>query len=197
MNLRNAPFTIALLAINILVFFADQVSPFDPDSGLHHLMLLGAIIPAAIEHGQYYRIVTAGFLQFNLAHIGFNMYALALGGMVTESLYGSAKFLVIYMLALISGGIAAYVTTIGTDAVTAGASGAIMGLFGALTALGLKTPQLRQTLVRWALFPIILTLLVGITQPSGISNYGHVGGLVAGAILGLWIPARRVREDAM
>jgi rhomboid protease GluP len=190
MSLRHAPLTIALLAINIVVFAADQLSG-------NTLLALGAIIPDAVARGEYYRIVTAGFLQFNVMHIAFNMYALAQAGMVVENLYGSTNFFIIYMVALVAGGVAAYVTTIGTQDVTAGASGAIMGLFGALAALGLKTPQLRQTLLNWALFPIVATLAVGFTT-TGISNAGHIGGVIAGAIVGLILPARRMlarRDD--
>jgi rhomboid protease GluP len=192
MSLSKAPFTIALLVINIAVFAFDQLSPQDPGSGLHRLMLLGAIIPEAIAHGQYYRIVTSGFLQFSISHIAFNMYALTQAGMVVENLWGSRNFLLIYMAALVTGGVAAYETTIGTGDVTAGASGAIMGLFGALAALGLKVPRLRQTLLQWALFPIVATLAVGFTTP-GISNAGHIGGVIAGAICGFVLPTRQMR----
>jgi len=196
MSLRYAPLTIALVVINILVYGADQLSPQYGDSGVHRLMFLGAIIPELVARGEYYRIVTAGFLQFNLAHIGFNMYALTQAGMVVENIWGSGRFAIIYFAALIAGGIAAYESTIHTVAITAGASGAIMGLFGAIFALGLKVPRLRRTLVGWALFPIIATLAVGFTQP-GISNAGHIGGVIAGAIVGFALPAVRLRNDEM
>lgn len=192
MSLSKAPITIALLIINIAVFAFDQLSAQDQGSGLHQLMLLGAIIPEAVAHGQYYRIVTSGFLQFSISHIAFNMYALTQAGMVVENLWGSRNFLLIYMVALVSGGVAAYETTIGTGDVTAGASGAIMGLFGALAALGLRIPRLRQTLLQWALFPIVATLAVGFTTP-GISNAGHIGGVIAGAICGFVLPPRQMR----
>jgi len=196
MSLRYAPLTIALVVINILVYGADQLSPQYGDSGVHRLMFLGAIIPELVARGEYYRIVTAGFLQFNLAHIGFNMYALTQAGMVVENIWGSGRFAIIYFAALIAGGIAAYESTIHTVAITAGASGAIMGLFGAIFALGLRVPRLRRTLVGWALFPIIATLAVGFTQP-GISNAGHIGGVIAGAIVGFALPAVRLRNNEM
>jgi len=194
MSLRYAPLTIALVVINIVVYGADQLSPQYGDSGVHRLMFLGAIIPELVARGEYYRIVTAGFLQFNLPHIGFNMYALTQAGMLVENLWGSGRFAIIYFAALIAGGIAAYESTIHTVAITAGASGAIMGLFGAIFALGLKVPRLRRTLVGWALFPIIATLAVGFTQP-GISNAGHIGGVIAGAIVGFALPAVRLRNN--
>lgn len=195
MSLSRAPVTIALVVINILVFIADQLTPNVGGSGFHLLMLLGGIIPKAVQQGEYYRIVTAGFLHFSIAHIGFNMYALTQAGMVVENLWGSGRFTAIYMAALLAGGIAAFETTIGTGVLTAGASGAIMGLFGAIFALGVKTPSLRRALVGWALFPICATLAVGFTT-SGISNAGHIGGVIAGAVLGFIIPAARIRVNA-
>ena len=196
MSLSRAPVTIFMLVANIAVFLWMLATPVDHATGLHRLMLQGAIRPALVAQGEYWRIITAGFLQFGVMHIGFNMYALTQAGMVVENLYGSARFFIIYMIALIAGGIAAYVTTLGTDAITAGASGAIMGLFGAIFALGLKTPQLRGTLVGWAAFPIVATLFIGFTTP-GISNWGHIGGVIAGAIVGFVLPARRLRRYAV
>lgn len=193
MSLRYAPVTIALVVINLLVYGADQLTPEYDHAGVHQLMILGAIIPDLVTRGEYYRIITSGFLQFNLAHIGFNMYALTQAGMVVENIWGSGRFTIIYFAALIVGGIAAYETTIHTVAVTAGASGAIMGLFGAIFALGLKVPRLRRTLVGWALFPIIATLSVGLTT-KGISNADHIGGLIAGALVGFALPAARLSE---
>ena len=192
-SLSRAPVTIALIVANVVVFVVDMLTPADQGNGLHRLMLAGAIIPQAVQAGEYYRIVTAGFLQFSITHIAFNMYALSQAGMVVENFYGSVTFFAIYAAALVSGGIAAYEWTLGSDAVTAGASGAIMGLFGAIFALGVKTPALRQSLVRWAAFPIIATLVVGFTSPN-ISNAGHIGGLLMGAVLGFVLPARRLRQ---
>lgn len=193
MSLRYAPVTIALVVINLLIFGADQLTPEYGQTGVHQLMILGAIIPELVTRGEYYRIITSGFLQFNLPHIGFNMYALTQAGMVVENIWGSGRFTVIYFAALIVGGIAAYETTIHTVEITAGASGAIMGLFGAIFALGLKVPRLRRTLVGWALFPIIATLSVGLTT-QGISNADHIGGLIAGAVVGFALPAARLRD---
>jgi rhomboid protease GluP len=195
MSLTRAPVAIALLILNIVIFIVDQLSPVDDLTGLHTLMALGAIDPQKVAAGEYYRIITSGFLQFNLQHIGFNMYALAQAGMVVENFYGSLRFILIYMIALIAGGLVAYETTIGTPSITAGASGAIMGLFGAMAALGLKTPRLRQALLQWALFPIVATLAVGFST-RGISNADHIGGLIAGAIAAYVLPASRMYEDA-
>ncbi len=186
MSLSRAPVTIALVVINVIVYGVEFLTGTK-------LLELGAIVPALIERGEYYRLITSGFLHFTPQHILFNMYALVQAGMVVENIWGSGRFVVIYFFALLAGSVAAYETTLHTDAITAGASGAIMGLFGALAALGLKVPRLRGTLLSWALFPIIATLAVGFTT-QGVSNAGHIGGVIAGALLGLIIPAPRLRS---
>lgn len=190
MSLRNAPLTIALLVVNWLIFVVDFFILGRGDIG--PLMRAGAIVPQLVAGGQYYRIFTAGFLHFSIMHIAFNSYALAQAGMVVENLYGTMRFAAIYFIALVAGGVLAYETTIGTEAMTAGASGAIMGLFGAMAALGLKTPPLRRTLLNWALFPIFATLFVGFSNP-GISNAGHIGGVIGGALAAFIIPPARLR----
>jgi rhomboid protease GluP len=192
-SLARAPLTIALLIVNWIVFIIDYYVLGHGDIG--PLMAAGAIIPAQVAAGEYYRIVTSGFLHFNIMHIAFNSYALAQAGMVVENIYGSRRFALIYAIALLAGGVVAYESTIGTDTATAGASGAIMGLFGAMAALGLKMPQLRQTLLSWAIFPIVATLAIGFSNP-GISNAGHIGGVIGGALAGYFIPPARLRIGA-
>ena len=195
MSLSRAPVTIALIVINVLIFILDYYVLGGPDQdGLTPLLRAGAVVPLAVAHGEYYRLLTAGFLHFGIMHIAFNMYALAQAGMVVENIYGSARFVVIYFVALIAGNVLAYVTTIGTADASAGASGAIMGLFGAMAALGIKTPRLRGTLLQWALFPIIATLANGFANP-GISNAAHIGGVIAGAIAGYVLPATNLRQE--
>ena len=96
----------------------------------------------------------------------------------------------IYTVALIGGGIAAYFYTIGTNDVTAGASGAIMGVFGAMGILAIKLPPLRRELAQAAIVPIILTLGYGFFNPN-ISNAAHIGGVICGAVMAaLLTPAR-------
>jgi len=148
------------------------------------LMLAGAIIPSAIESGQWWRLFTGAFLHFNVAHIGFNTYALFQAGTFVEFAFGSWRYGLIYLVALVVGDVAAFETTRGTGGITAGASGAIMGVFGAMAVLGLKLPALRGQLLRAAILPIALTLGYGFMNP-GISNAAHIGGVLAGAVVAL------------
>ncbi len=191
MTLRRAPFTVAVIAICWLIFVLDSLTPHT--SGLGSLMIAGAIIPPAVMQGQWYRLVTSGFLHFNLTHILFNSYALFQAGVFVEYVYGTSRYAFIYLVALVGGGIAAYLTTINTMQVTAGASGAIMGVFGAMAVLAFKLPPLRRELFQAAILPIALTLGYGLFN-QGISNAGHIGGLITGVIAAAIITPARGRD---
>ncbi len=189
MSWRTAPVTLGMLAICWLVFAFDFIvmAGDQPDGPL---VRAGQIVPVLIQQGQWWRLITSGFIHYGIYHIGFNSYALFQVGLLVEYVYGSARFFAIYMIALVVGGLAAYYSTIGSDEATAGASGAIMGVFGAMGVLGFKLPHARGVLLRSALLPIVLTLGNGLLNP-GISNAGHIGGLVGGVITA-WVltPAR-------
>lgn len=189
MSWRTAPVTLTMLALCWLVFAFD----FFVTGGrqeLGPLVAAGQIVPSLIQAGQWWRIVTSGFIHYGLLHILFNSYALFQVGILVEFVYGSWRFLVIYLTALVAGGLTAYYWTIGSDVATAGASGAIMGVFGAMGVLGFKIPHARSALLQSALFPIVLTLGNGLVNP-GISNAGHIGGLIGGVLVAaVMTPAR-------
>jgi rhomboid protease GluP len=189
MSWRTAPVTLSMLAICWLAFAFD----FFVTGGRQEmgpLVAAGQIVPSLIQGGQWWRLITSGFLHYGILHIAFNSYALFQVGILVEYVYGSARFFVIYFVALIAGGLAAYYSTIGSDNATAGASGAIMGVFGAMGVLGFKIPHARAALLQSAIFPIVLTLGNGLLN-TGISNAGHIGGLIGGVLVAVVMtPAR-------
>jgi rhomboid protease GluP len=189
---RGAPVTAGLLFVIWLVFLLDLLSPHSP-LGLGRFMQAGAIVPSEILAGQWWRIVAYGFLHFGWLHILFNSYALFQAGVFVEYVYGSPRYALIYTVALVGGGIAAYISTIGTSEITAGASGGIMGVFGAMAVLALKLPPLRRELFQAAVIPIILTLGYGFFSP-GISNAGHIGGVICGALMAGFLTPERGEE---
>ena len=198
MSWRTAPVTITMLALCWIAFAFDFIATGGRQE-LGPLVAAGQIVPSLIQSGQWWRVITSGFLHYGILHIAFNSYALLQVGILVEFVYGSARFFVIYFTALIAGGLAAYYTTIGTDNATAGASGAIMGVFGAMGVLGFKIPHARAVLLQSALIPIVLTLGNGLVN-TGISNAGHIGGLIGGVLVAaVMTPARAAtlmrRED--
>ena len=143
------------------------------------LLLFGAKAPEYILAGQWWRLITAGFIHFGLIHIAFNMYALWALGTMLEDAMGRMRFLVLYMAALLAG--SAGVLIVGGNGITGGASGAVFGLFGA-AAVGLQRRGVNplQTSIGTVL---ILNLVLTFAIP-GISVGGHLGGLIGGAICG-------------
>jgi rhomboid protease GluP len=180
-----------MIAICWLAFLLDLISPHT--QGFGEFTLRGGLISDEVLRGQWWRLITYGFVHANFFHILVNSIALFQAGDFVEYVYGSRRYAVIYAAALIGGGFAAYLTTVGTVTLTLGASGAIMGVFGAMAVLAFKLPPLRRELWRTALVPIGLTLGYGIFT-KGISNAAHVGGLIAGVIAAWLITPEHGRE---
>jgi rhomboid protease GluP len=191
MRPRGAPFTTSMIAICWLVFVLDLISPHT--QGFGEFALKGGLFADDVLRGQWWRLFTYGFVHANFPHILINSIALFQAGDFVEYVYGSRRYAVIYVAALLGGGFAAYLTTIGTVDLTLGASGAIMGVFGAMAVLAFKLPPLRRELWRTALIPIVLTLGYGIFT-KGISNAAHIGGLITGVIAAALMPPAHARE---
>ncbi len=130
---------------------------------------------------QYYRLLTSGFLHWNIIHIALNMWALYNLGPTVERALGKLRFGLVYIAALLAGGAGAVIVT--PHSLTAGASGALYGLFGALIVVYRKAgiDIMRSGLGIW----IIINFAITIGFP-GISIGGHLGGFVGG-LAGAWI----------
>lgn len=167
--------TFGFLIVNALIYMLVLM-----DGGVQNLDTLlryGAKSNGLIIEGEWWRFITPIFLHLGSWHFLFNMIALYFLGTAVERIYGSRRFFVIYMLAGISGSIASFAFT---DNLSAGASGAIFGCFGALLVFGQHYPKLFfRTMGRDILFFLALNLALGFLIPN-IDNYGHIGGLVGG-----------------
>jgi len=145
----------------------------------------GALRPIDIlEGGQWWRIVTAAFVHLSLIHIAMNMIALNYVGTPVEALFGRVRFALVYALAIAGSGAAVVYFTQPPDEFTAGASGAIFGLFGALVAAGLRLGKRGRSLIGGVIPVIILNLVFTFAIPN-ISAAAHVGGLITGFLAGL------------
>jgi rhomboid protease GluP len=121
------------------------------------------------------------FLHVNLIHLFFNSYALFIYGPIVEKIYGRSRFVAIYVVSGLIGTLFSYLFN---PYPAAGASGAIFGLMGALLYLR----QHRKDFFRRMFGPglimiIVINLMYGVTQP-GIDNWGHMGGLAGGYVIG-------------
>jgi membrane associated rhomboid family serine protease len=180
---RSAPISFALIGVTVVIFivgFASQALE-------NQLFLSLAQVNALVAQGEWWRLVTAGFLHAGLMHILFNMWALYAFGPRLEQRVGSPAFLALYLSSAAAGGAAAYFLGSPGD-VLVGASGAIFGLFGVWLWNAYRT---RGTPMGRALFSQLAVLLaINMALPlflPGISWQGHLGGLAAGIVIGaIW-----------
>ena len=185
---RYTPVTVGLVAINTLVFL---VMVF---AGAEWIVPRGAVQIAwgsnfgpFTTDGEWWRLLTSLFIHFGIIHLAFNMWALATFGPLTERLYGSMNYLLIYLIAGVTGSLASISWR--PDINSAGASGAIFGILGALLAAHLRN---RKTISSSVLQPLRNSTLifVGYSLLNGFNTTGidvaaHLGGLTAGFLIGL------------
>ncbi|MGC8794652.1 MAG: rhomboid family intramembrane serine protease [Bryobacteraceae bacterium] len=142
------------------------------------LFEFGAKYRDAILLGQWWRLVTAGFLHGGLFHILMNSWVLFDLGSTVEQTYGAARLIVVYFLATVGG---FFLSTYWSASLSVGASAGIFGLIGAMIALGVRyrTPlgsAIRSFYMRWAIYGLVLGLLPGLH----VDNAAHIGGLMVG-----------------
>jgi membrane associated rhomboid family serine protease len=184
-----------LIGINVAVFLFGASSGggglvFD---GRNDLLVNGGLNAFAIDHnGEWWRIVTSGFLHFGILHLAFNMYALWILGGQLEAALGRWRFLASYATALVAGALGALILS--PDALTAGASGAIYGLLGVAIAASRS-----RGISLWdsGLGGVLLVNLLITFGVSNISIGGHLGGLAGGFACGYLIYSLgpKIRND--
>lgn len=135
---------------------------------------------------QPWRLITAIFLHGGLLHIGFNMWVLMDIGPMVEELYGSARYLFLY----VTTGVAGYLLSSSVGHFSVGASGSLLGLVGVLLAAttgrkSMAAQALRSALIRWLIYIAVLGFIF-----RGTDNYAHIGGLASGYLLGRLMPDR-------
>jgi membrane associated rhomboid family serine protease len=172
--------TYALIAINVLVYIGTSSSGSalgGSSSGSVYTDF--ALFGPAVAGGDWWRLVTSGFLHYGLLHIAMNMYCLWWLGRELEPSLGHVRFGVLYLVSLLCGSFGALVLT--PDSLTAGASGAIFGLFGAAFMIGRARgiDVMANGIGPIIAFNLVFTFLVG-----GISIGGHIGGLIGGGLAG-------------
>lgn len=173
-----APITLGLITINVVVFAITALqsnSLFDNASG-SALFERWVMFGPAVAHGELERLVGSGFLHYGPLHLLANMLALFIFGRDCEIFFGRAKYLVIYLLSLLGG--SASVMVMQPLGLTAGASGAVFGLFGATLLVVLRLRRNPSTLIML----LVLNFGLSVAVP-GISLWGHLGGLIVGAAI--------------
>jgi|GEM_PF-836898 len=189
-----------LLAVNVLMFgltlfvsntiqlpYQDAVGNVYIDAYTAALGLLGAKENTLINAGQWWRLLTPVVLHGDLMHLLFNSWALFVFGPLVERIYGTLRFAVVYVLSGLGSSIASYVFN--PEALSIGASGAIFGLIGTITAYTYVSrhwagPDATKMQLGQMAVLAIINLAIGFAPGSNIDNAGHIGGLITGAIVG-------------
>jgi rhomboid protease GluP len=187
-RLPATTFSWAILAINCAVWLAMELA--GGSTNPRTLIAFGAKVNGLIVQGEYWRLLTPVFLHIGLTHLVFNGFAILSFGRLAEMMYGHGRFLAIYLVSGITGATFSYLLSRG---LSAGASGAIFGVAG---ALGVFFARNRDVPGVAGQLPGILLLLAinggyGMLDPR-IDNWGHLGGLVGGVSLAMWLSPRIV-----
>lgn len=184
----RTPITISLLAIITIVFAIEWATGALVDQA--RLVQMGAIVPGTIFFRQYWRLVAAMFLHASLLHWLANSWALYQLGSLFEAMFGSRRMLFFYFA---TGLVASTASSLFTDAVSVGASGAIFGILGALIFSIKRSPMWRnepwtRSLLSQLIFWAIINIGLGFSV-AYIDNVAHIAGLITGLLLG-FIPHR-------
>jgi membrane associated rhomboid family serine protease len=181
----DAPATYALIALNVAAYLAEIAGGSGGLSpGNSSILFDFGLFGPSVAEGEWYRLLTSGFLHASIVHIGFNMFALYFLGRILEPGIGTVRFVAIYLASLFAGSLGALL--LDPNALTIGASGAVFGIFGATFVIA----RHRGIEGLAASIGVVLLLNLAITFGSReISIGGHLGGLVAGVLCALVIVA--------
>ena len=193
---KKTPAT-TFLAMAILLGFGIEILTGAWTDG-EKLAQLGAIVhELVIGQGQYWRLLTAMFLHGDgtiggdILHLGMNLFALFQLGSLYELMFGTRRFLLIYFAAGLTASLASLIHNAGASV---GASGAIFGILGAFVFSVRRSPRWRHEraargIVNQVIFWIVANIAIGLRIPQ-IDNAAHIGGLIAGLVLGVVLPHR-------
>ena len=180
-DFKKYKITYTLIFINVLAYVIEIIlsgNLFDID--VYTLVFMGAKYNPLIKEGEVYRLITSCFLHGGVIHLFFNMSSLKIIGEEVELVYGKVKYIIIYFLSALGGGLFSFIFN--NNSISVGASGAIFGLLGAMLLFGLiNRDKINKGYVKNIVETIGINILLGFTI-SVIDNSAHIGGLILGFI---------------
>jgi membrane associated rhomboid family serine protease len=196
---RPNPFTMIFIGINVGVFVLMCLAGGFAVTSVDPLVLLGFGAKQnnlIAEQHEYWRLITSIFIHIGIIHLFLNNYALWIVGQEIERIYGSARFVILYLATGIVGSVGSYVFS--PQATSAGASGAIFGLFGVMAAFAFRyrkeIPEFLSRDIKRRVIPIIFINLAFGFSVRIVDNAAHIGGLLSGIALALIVPYMRPNE---
>ena len=175
--------TYIIMAICIILFILMELSGGSTNS--QTLLKYGANLDVLVKNGEYYRLFTCIFLHIGIMHLLCNMYSLYIIGREVENLFGKIKYIIIFILSGIFCSIMSLAFTHNT--ISAGASGAIFGLLGALLYFGMHYRTYLGEAIKRSIIPIIVVNLIIGFFAEGIDLAAHIGGLVGGVLVAMMV----------
>jgi rhomboid protease GluP len=200
---RRAVATQILIAANVAMFFVevwlgDRTGPwFNGSMDGEVLMRLGAVYPQAVQDGQWWRLIAAAFLHYGPLHLAMNMAGLWLLGPFTEYALGLWRFVVVYLVAGIGSSAAVMLVSLALDKsdLLVGASGAIMGLVGAMAALMLRGwRRERAHIAKRRLVAVVLIVVLQTIFDNAVPNVSmtaHLSGVIIGFVAAMVLGERK------
>jgi membrane associated rhomboid family serine protease len=165
----------ALIAVNVAIYLWTVVEAGSVTNNSGAVLFREwALVPQLVDAGEWWRVITGGFLHIGPIHLVFNMLALWVLGRDMETVLGRGRFLAVYLISLLGG--SAAVMVFDPNQAVAGASGAVFGLMGGL-AVVLRRLRVPASQV---IGLIVVNVVISVVIP-GISLIGHLGGLAVGA----------------
>jgi rhomboid protease GluP len=185
--------TMMILLVNVGMYIATVLYSMHANGGggtdldSRTLIDFGAKYAPLIFDGQWWRLITAGFLHGGLLHIGMNMWVLFDLGVQVEETYGTSRYLVFYFVSTVCGFLASTWWPFGSP-LSVGASAGIFGLIGAMIALGVRDrsaygAMVRSVYTRWAMYGLALGILPSLFGISFMDNAAHIGGITSGFVI--------------
>lgn len=185
--------SVVLICLNVLAFLGVEITGGSQD--LQNMLSWGAGYAPLVEQGhEYYRLFTCMFLHFGMEHLVNNMLALYFVGGHLERAVGKINFILIYLAGGVGASCLSYYRDIqqGSAHISAGASGAVFAVIGAMIyVLLLNRGRLQGLTVRQMVFMAVLSLYYGFTT-TGVDNTAHIGGIFCGFLLAVIFYRRKV-----
>lgn len=177
-KVKNLKVYEGLIAINVIVFLLAFL--IDPSFSTKTIVAFGAKVNYLITDGQWFRLITPIFLHLNFYHLGFNCLAIYILGRDMERIFGYKKMLAIYFVSGYTGSLLSFIFN---ESVSAGASGAVFGLLGSHIFLYFTFKERYKKIYGNSFLVLIgINLAFGFIHPN-IDNFGHIGGLIGGAVM--------------
>lgn len=192
-KIKKPIITYSIIAINIIVFILMYIlgnGSTDP----YTLIKFGANYRGSVINHEFYRLITCAFIHIGFMHLTLNTYSLYVIGVQLESYFGKLKYIIIYLFSAIT---ASLMSVILTDSISAGASGALFGLLGALLYFGYHYRVFLGGVLKSQIIPLIIVNLAFGFMMSGIDNAAHIGGLIGGFLIAMavGVPNKSSKSD--